>query len=177
MAKKKMIETFNTLLKDLMNTNRLFGGKVVVFGGDFRQTLPVVRSGKKEDFICESLLYSDIWNDLEKLCLSENMRAKEDPAFCEYLMRIENGKEETNNSNKIEIPRNFVIPFTPETQSLNQSFNVTYPNLHTFFSNPSSMTSRVILTTKNNFVDEINDMLIHQLANNAKIYTAIDETT
>nr|XP_009792184.1 PREDICTED: uncharacterized protein LOC104239281 [Nicotiana sylvestris] len=81
MAKKKMIEAFNTLLKDLMNTNILFGGKVVVFGGDFRQTLPVIRSGKKEDFICESLLYSDIWNDLEKLCLSENMRAKEDPAF------------------------------------------------------------------------------------------------
>ncbi|XP_075079941.1 uncharacterized protein LOC142165244 [Nicotiana tabacum] len=177
MAKKKTIEVFDTLLKDLMNMNILFGGKVVVTGGDFRQTLHVVRNGKKEDFICESLLYSDIWNDLEKLCLSENMHAKEDPAFCEYLMRIGNGREENNNSNKVEIPHNLIIPFTTETQSLNQLFNVTYPNLHTFFSNPSSMTSRVILTTKNDFVVEINDMLIHQLSNNAKIYTAIDKTT
>lgn len=67
MANKKMIEVFDFLLKDLMNTNELFGGKIVVFGGDFRQTLPVVRNEKKEDFINESLLYSSIWNKLEKI--------------------------------------------------------------------------------------------------------------
>ncbi|XP_019236949.1 PREDICTED: uncharacterized protein LOC109217178 [Nicotiana attenuata] len=104
MAKKKVIETFDILMKDLMDTNALFGEKVVVFGGDFRQTLPVVRSGKKEDFIQESLLYSEIWNQLEKLQLSENMRAKTDPTFCEYLMRIGNGQEKTNSHDKIEIP-------------------------------------------------------------------------
>ncbi|XP_075076285.1 uncharacterized protein LOC142162952 [Nicotiana tabacum] len=54
MAKKNMIEALNSLLKDIMDTNTLFGGKVVVFGGDFRQTLHVVQSGKKEDFIRES---------------------------------------------------------------------------------------------------------------------------
>nr|XP_033511796.1 ATP-dependent DNA helicase pfh1-like [Nicotiana tomentosiformis] len=90
MANKRMLEVFDLLLKDLMNTKVLFGGKVVVLGGDFRQTLPVVRNGNKEDFINESLLYSRIWNELEKLQLSENMRAKTDPAFCDYLMRIEN---------------------------------------------------------------------------------------
>ncbi|XP_070013114.1 uncharacterized protein [Nicotiana sylvestris] len=42
MAKNKMLEVFDLLLKDLMDTNVLFGGKVVVFGGDFRQTLPIV---------------------------------------------------------------------------------------------------------------------------------------
>ncbi|XP_059277566.1 uncharacterized protein LOC132031616 [Lycium ferocissimum] len=66
MSKKKTIEAFDKLLKDLMSTNILFGGKVVVFGGDFRQTLPAIRSGKKEDFISESLLYSHIWSHLEK---------------------------------------------------------------------------------------------------------------
>ncbi|XP_019265712.1 PREDICTED: uncharacterized protein LOC109243256 [Nicotiana attenuata] len=67
MAKKNMIEALDSLLKDLMDTNMLFGGKVIIFGGDFRQTLPVVRSGKKEDFIRESILNSEIWNHLEKL--------------------------------------------------------------------------------------------------------------
>ncbi|KAG5611692.1 hypothetical protein H5410_022973 [Solanum commersonii] len=61
---------------NLTETNILFGGKVIVFGGDFRQTLPVVRSEKKEDFISESILTSRIWNQLEKLRLSENMRAR-----------------------------------------------------------------------------------------------------
>jgi len=62
MAKKKMVEAFDLLLRDLMETNTLFGGKIVVFSGDFRQNLPVVRSGKKEDFMCESLVCSEIWN-------------------------------------------------------------------------------------------------------------------
>ncbi|XP_016452101.1 uncharacterized protein LOC107776705 [Nicotiana tabacum] len=159
MAKKKMIETFDLLLKDLLNTNVLFGGKVVVFGGDFRQTLPVVRNEKREDFIHESLLYSDIWPQLEKLQLSENMRAKTDPAFCEYLMRIGNGKEPLTCENKIEIPNSFIVPYTTEQESLNALFETTFPNMHAFFRDASSVTSCVILTTKNDFVNEINDTL------------------
>ncbi|XP_009794570.2 uncharacterized protein [Nicotiana sylvestris] len=96
MAKKQLIEAFDLLLKDLMDTKTLFGGKVVVFGGDFRQTLPVVRSEKKKDFLRESLLCFEIWNQLEKLRLSINMRARTDPAFSDYLMRIESGKEKLN---------------------------------------------------------------------------------
>lgn len=80
-----------------MDTNALFGGKVLVLGGDFRQTLPVVGYGKKEDFmIAQSLLCSTIWNELEKLQLSENMRSKIDPAFCDYLLRIGNGQEQVS---------------------------------------------------------------------------------
>ncbi|XP_027774325.1 replication protein A 70 kDa DNA-binding subunit B-like [Solanum pennellii] len=37
-----MVEAFDLLLRDLMETNTLFGGKIVVFSGDFRQTLPVI---------------------------------------------------------------------------------------------------------------------------------------
>nr|XP_018623819.1 ATP-dependent DNA helicase PIF1-like [Nicotiana tomentosiformis] len=176
MAKKKVIETFDILIKDLMDTNALSGGKVVVFGGDFTQTLPVVRSGKKKDFIQQSLLYSEIWNQLEKLQLSENMRAKTDLTFCEYLMRIGNGQEKTNIHDKIEIPNCFVIPFISENQSLDLLFRVTYPNLHTCFYDASSMTCRVILTTKNDFVDEINDLLIAQFPGDPKTYVAFDET-
>ncbi|XP_070002689.1 uncharacterized protein LOC142165930 [Nicotiana tabacum] len=36
MANKRTIQAFDLLLKDLMDTNTIFGGKVVVFGGDFR---------------------------------------------------------------------------------------------------------------------------------------------
>lgn len=50
MAKKNMIEALDALLRDIMDVDTMFGGKVVVFGGDFRQTLPVVRNGKKRRF-------------------------------------------------------------------------------------------------------------------------------
>ncbi|XP_019256408.1 PREDICTED: uncharacterized protein LOC109234811 [Nicotiana attenuata] len=138
-SKKKVIKTFDILLKDLMDTNALFGGKV-------------------------------------EIRLSENMRAKTDPTFCEYLMRIGNGPDKTNSHDKIGIPDCFVIPFISENQSLDLLFRVTYPDLHTCFSDASSITSRVILTTKNYFVHQINDLLIAQFSGDPKIYVAFDET-
>ncbi|KAG5631104.1 hypothetical protein H5410_002821, partial [Solanum commersonii] len=151
-----------------METSTLFGGKIVVFSGDFKQTLSVVRSGKKEDFISESLLCSEIWNQLEKLQLSKNMRATKDPEFCEYLMRIGDGKEKTNDHGKIEIPHSLIIPFTSEEEFLNLLFRNTYPDLYTCCTKISFITPRTILTTKNDFVDEINDMLISQFPNTEK---------
>ncbi|XP_015078482.2 uncharacterized protein LOC107022360 [Solanum pennellii] len=176
MAKKKMVEAFDLLLRDLMERNTLFGGKIVVFSGDFRQTLPVVRSGKKEDFIRECLLCSEIWNELEKLQLSKNMRATKDPDFCEFLMRIGSGKEKTNDRGKIEIPHSLIIPFTSEKESLDLLFKNTYPDLYKCCTKTSFVTSRAILTTKNDFVDDINDMLISRFSNIEKVYIAIDET-
>ncbi|KAG5631805.1 hypothetical protein H5410_003522, partial [Solanum commersonii] len=176
MAKKKMVEAFDLLFRDLMETNTLFGGKIVIFSGDFKQTLPVVCSGKKEDFIRESLLCSESWNQLEKLQLSKNMRATKDPKFCEYLMRIGDGKEKIKMTmEKIEIPHS-LIPFTSQKESLNLLFRNTYPDLYTCCTKISFITSRAILTTKNNFVDEINDMLISQFPNTEKVYITIVET-
>ncbi|KAM3375745.1 hypothetical protein P3S68_014459 [Capsicum galapagoense] len=177
MAKKQMIEALDLLLKDLMETNVLFGGKVVVFSGDFRQTLPVVCTGKREDFVRESLLCPDIWNQLQNLQLSENMCTRRDPTFCDYLIRICNGNEKQNSQGKIEIPQSLIIPFTIEKDSLNILFKVTYPDLYTSPSNISFAISRAILATKNDFVDEINEMLITQFPTNAKVYAAIDETS
>nr|GEV52828.1 ATP-dependent DNA helicase pfh1-like [Tanacetum cinerariifolium] len=47
MAKRNAILALNDLLQDLMDLTELFGGKVVVLGGDFRQTLSVVCKGTK----------------------------------------------------------------------------------------------------------------------------------
>nr|XP_027108912.1 uncharacterized protein LOC113728748 [Coffea arabica] len=55
MAKKYAIECFDKLLRDIMDLDTIFGGKVVVFGGDFRQTLLVVVKGYNEDYISASL--------------------------------------------------------------------------------------------------------------------------
>ena len=51
MTDEKAFEAFDRLLRDLMNQvdpqleNKPFGGKMVIFGGDFRQVLPVVIKG------------------------------------------------------------------------------------------------------------------------------------
>ncbi|KAK2394369.1 ATP-dependent DNA helicase PIF1 [Trifolium repens] len=50
MAHKYCFEALDKTMKDIMtkhnNSNEIFGGKVVIFGGDFRQILPVVPKGK-----------------------------------------------------------------------------------------------------------------------------------
>ncbi|XP_015161034.1 uncharacterized protein [Solanum tuberosum] len=176
MAKKKLIETFDSFLKDIMNTDTLFGGKVVVFGGDFRQTLPVIQNGKKEDFINESLLNSTIWDHLEKYQLVQNMRARTDPTFSEYLLKSGNGKESVNALRKIEIPPSFLIPYVNEKESLDILFKSIHPNLNMLTEDISSITSRVILTTKNDFVAEINEMFIHKFPGNTMTLVGIDET-
>lgn len=43
-----MLEVFDLLLKDLMDKNVLFGGKIIVFGGDFIQILPLYKTTKKK---------------------------------------------------------------------------------------------------------------------------------
>jgi ATP-dependent DNA helicase PIF1 len=37
------------------NSESIFGGKVVVFGGDFRQILPVVPRGTRSDIVHSSI--------------------------------------------------------------------------------------------------------------------------
>ncbi|XP_022864384.1 uncharacterized protein LOC111384344 [Olea europaea var. sylvestris] len=51
------IEIVDRMPKDIIDFNLPFGVKVVVFGGDFRQVLPVVPRGRKEDIMKTSLVF------------------------------------------------------------------------------------------------------------------------
>ncbi|GBN15295.1 hypothetical protein AVEN_169486-1 [Araneus ventricosus] len=47
MLTKDGLRCIDSLLRDLMNNDKPFGGKVIIIGGDFRQTLPVVPRGTR----------------------------------------------------------------------------------------------------------------------------------
>jgi hypothetical protein len=47
MTKRQAVEMLDRSLRDIMGCPLPFGGKVVVFGGDFRQVLPVVTRGTR----------------------------------------------------------------------------------------------------------------------------------
>jgi hypothetical protein len=51
----------------------LFGGKVVIFGGDFCQVLLVVPKVSRQKQIDANLVISCLWPILEKIKLIENM--------------------------------------------------------------------------------------------------------
>ena len=72
-----------------LGNDLLFGGITMLFGGDFRQTLPVVPKGSREQIVGASLSKSDrIWPHVEVLHLTENMRLERTPesaAFAGWL--------------------------------------------------------------------------------------------
>ena len=48
MTKRQAVEALDNSMRDITGRrDRPFGGKAVVFGGDFRQVLPVVRRGSR----------------------------------------------------------------------------------------------------------------------------------
>ena len=61
MLHKRAFEAIDRLLKDLRDTNLLFGGVTVLIAGDFRQCLPVVPSGTSADQLNACLKASPLW--------------------------------------------------------------------------------------------------------------------
>ena len=79
MTKRQAIEALDNSLCDIVDRLELpFKGKTVVFGGDFRQVIPVVRRGSRAQIVGASLRMSYLWDSIRKLKLVRNMRAKSD---------------------------------------------------------------------------------------------------
>ncbi|GJW95409.1 DNA helicase [Tanacetum coccineum] len=85
MNDRRCFKALDRTLRDLMNASEiLFGGKTIVLGGDFRQTLPVKKGAAKEELIHASIAESYLWLHFKICKLKENMR----------LMRSGLGNEE-----------------------------------------------------------------------------------
>ncbi|GBN30867.1 hypothetical protein AVEN_47678-1 [Araneus ventricosus] len=65
MLTKEGLRCIDSLLRDLMNNDKPFGGKVIIIGGDFRQTLPVIprANGSRRNLI--EAIYNENLNDME----------------------------------------------------------------------------------------------------------------
>ncbi|XP_073314705.1 uncharacterized protein [Primulina huaijiensis] len=177
MAKRSTIEKFYEMLKDVMGLDRLFGGKIVVFGGDFRQTLPVILKSTRDAITDASIIMSPLWKEFDKIKLKQNMRAFLDPEFSSYLLRIGNGIEYINDKEEIQIPNKINIPFVDDVTSLHALIDMVFPNISDPNIDLSSFFKRAILTTRNEFVHEINDLLISKFSGEEKTYFSCDENT
>ena len=51
------------------------GGLLLILSGDFCQTLPVIPRGTRADEIHACLRFSHLWNHVEKVSLTTNMRS------------------------------------------------------------------------------------------------------
>ncbi|XP_042950311.1 uncharacterized protein LOC122282424 [Carya illinoinensis] len=176
MSRKESIEALDKMLKDINDSELSFGGKVIVFGGDFRQILPVVPKGTRQQQIDASLVSSYLWPKLTKIRLTENMRARLDPDFSKYILDLGNGLPPITINECVRISAVMLIPYENDAASLDHLVDTVFHNISDYSTNISSMMNRAILTPKNSYVDEINTLLIQRFPGELKQYYSFDET-
>lgn len=93
MLKWQSIECLDKMLQDINDCNILFGGKVIIVGGDFQQILPIVLKWTREEIINASLLKSYLWPKFLKIKITQNMWVQFNPLFTKYLLWINDEME------------------------------------------------------------------------------------
>jgi hypothetical protein len=107
------VEAINRTLQDIYNSDRIFGGITVVFGGDFQQILPVIVKGSQPQIVGTCIKSSRIWHELVILNLKINMHLilaeQRERDFAKWQLEVGHGKH-TNDKNNIQISPKFHLP-------------------------------------------------------------------
>ncbi|RZC20144.1 hypothetical protein D0Y65_006827 [Glycine soja] len=67
-------KTLRDIIKGKSSSNQIFGGKLIVLGGDFRQILPVIPRGSRSDIVHATINSSYLWN----YCQTPTRRSSEE---------------------------------------------------------------------------------------------------
>jgi ATP-dependent DNA helicase PIF1 len=176
MTNRHAVEALDINLRDILDKEDLpFGGMTVVFGGDFRQTLPVVRKGSRAQIVDASLCRSYLWELMQHLRLEHNMRAQKDPEFAEFLLRVTGGTEEVNDEGEVLLPESLRIPYTGDEKDLDSLIDWVFSKLDDNKADSNYITSWAILSTKNDCVDRINMKMINKFQGDERVYCSFDE--
>ncbi|XP_021771152.1 uncharacterized protein LOC110735283 [Chenopodium quinoa] len=174
MDKKENIESLDSLLRDICNLSVLFGGKLVVFGGDFRQVLPIVPRKSQREAVATSLVSSALWPQLLKFKVTENLRSKDDPAYATFLLALGNGELQKTEDVFVELPSDIVKPYCTGIDDDVHLTDVAFPEMDMFPFNSDIFTTRAILTPMNEDVDAINSILICKFPGESVVYKSYD---
>ncbi|TVU06803.1 hypothetical protein EJB05_46838, partial [Eragrostis curvula] len=173
MTKRQSIECLDRSLQDIMGCDEPFGGKIMVFGGDFRQVLPVVPRGTRAQITNATLQRSYIWEWIRKVRLTQNMRALSDPWFSQYLLRIGDGVEVSIGDDYVRLPQEIIIDYEEEN-SIDSLVADIFPDLLANVNDAAYMSSRAILSTKSEYVDQLNSKMIEMFPGHSKVFYSFD---
>ncbi|XP_054287572.1 uncharacterized protein LOC129003305 [Macrosteles quadrilineatus] len=163
MAHRFVFEVLDRSLRDLMRSSELFGGKIFLCCGDFRQIAPVVVNARTPtDIVCVSLRASHLWQHFKIFALTTAHRTSSSTAYSEFLLRVGNG---TVSSTTFLEGRNeqSLIPLLGIRQvtSLTDLVDSVFPANVLLDSDMCSR--RAILSTLIVNVKEINDHILNSL--------------
>jgi hypothetical protein len=192
MMHRRTFEAVDRTLHDLMQLDdaqaneKIFGGKTVVLGGDFRQILPVIPKGGREDIVSASLPRSHLWQHVIILHLHINMRvmatnSEEQREFAKWVLNVGDGnlptiaEEKGVDPNWIEIPSHMRLP--AEDCSLRGLIQIVYSDHRCHSGDAMYFMQRNILAPKNTDVDEVNNAILESLSEESHTYLSANSLT
>ncbi|EOA37291.1 hypothetical protein CARUB_v10010910mg [Capsella rubella] len=168
MMSKYCFENLDRSLNDFVGKveNKPFAGKVVVFGGDFRQILPLINHGGRAEIVMSSLNASYLWEHCKVLKLTKNMRllsknislkeAKDIEEFSKWILDVEA---------LIDIPEEFLI------KDIDDPIEAISREIYGDF-----FQERAILAPTNEDVNTINQSMLDKLSGKKPNFDNIDPT-
>lgn len=169
MASCYALDAIDRFLRDLMDSQVPFGGKVVVLSGDFRQCLPVVKHGSKTEILEQCIKRSLLWPLFNYMKLSINQRLNDDGSeFSQWLLQLGDGElnEHTVFGNDcVKIPKELFSITSLADDIFGKSFSL---------EDVDNIKHRVILAPTNDNVQSINEDILKRLEGESKCYTSVD---
>ena len=185
MLDRYMLEAMDRSLRDIMKqSDKPFGGKIIILAGDFRQCLPVVPKASRPEIVKHCINQSPLWGNFKHLKLSTNMRVHasgnvELEMFDKWTLSIGNGE-----MNEIAVPEEMVateiIPNSKddpmsEGKAMKEFCGKIFPNIEENILDRSWLEGRAILTSTNKEVSMINGLISDMIPGDNEVFRSADE--
>ncbi|KAM3234035.1 hypothetical protein P3L10_019394 [Capsicum annuum] len=151
--------------EDISNLDRPFGGKTIVLGRDFRQILPVITKGNRQDIVNAALNSSYLWADCHLLKLTKNMRLEGNHEsdlndrieFADWILAVGDGMigNSVDGIGKVPILDDILISDCKDP--ISAIVNSTYPDFYSHCSDVTYLQKRAILDPTLDMVESINE--------------------
>ncbi|KAG0588920.1 hypothetical protein KC19_2G278400 [Ceratodon purpureus] len=178
MQHRHCAEAVDRSLRDIRDSNSPFGGVTLVFGGDFRQILPVIPRGSRPQIVGACLRRSTIWQHVRIMNLSINMRLQNasfaNRIFAQWLLQLGDGSNfDDASSNMIQLHNWINIVSSIRCLIDNIYNNIDDMSLH----EDQYFRDRTILSARNTDVDLINKEILQSFPGNLETFRSADSNT
>ncbi|XP_019167885.1 PREDICTED: uncharacterized protein LOC109163589 [Ipomoea nil] len=189
MMHKFCFEALDRTMRDLLRYKNpssyemTFGGKTVVFSGNFRQILPVIPNGTRQDIVRASINSSYLWKSCKVFRLTKNLRlqsvqsqieAKEIEEFANWIANIGDGTVGNSSDGEADITIPDHLLLKCNDGPIAKIVDSTFPLFRRGIGDLTYLNDSVILAPTLDVVDSINQyMNDHNLAE-GKIYLSCD---
>ncbi|XP_057756264.1 uncharacterized protein LOC130975491 [Arachis stenosperma] len=161
-----------------------FGGKTIVFGGDFRQILPVIPKGSRQDIVYATINSSYIWDSCKLLMLTKNMhlqaggsnaRSAKIKEFADLILSIGDGRCGTSldGVDKVKISDDILI--NESDDPIFAICKATYLEMWERTNSDFQAEEHAILAHTLQLVDEINSYMMSLNPTKAQTYYSSDK--